>query len=47
MNLVPDCVHWDRQQLLVPLVRMRDLEQVTLVTRTPIAYNSQSVVTEI
>ena len=31
MNLVQDCVHWGRQQL-VPLVRMRDLEQVTLVT---------------
>ena len=46
MNLVPDCIHWGRQQL-VPLVRMRDLEQVTLVTWTPIAYSSQSVVTEI
>ena len=29
MNLVPDCVHWGGQQL-VPLVRLRDLDQVTL-----------------
>ena len=31
MYLVPDCVHWGGQQL-VPLVRLRDVEQVTLVT---------------
>ena len=46
MNLVPDCVHCGGQQL-VPLVRLRDMEQVTLVTWTPIAYSSQSVVREI
>ena len=31
MILVPDCVHWGGQQL-IPLVRLRDMEQVTLVT---------------
>ena len=31
MNQVSNCVRWGRQQL-VPLVRLRDMEQVTLVT---------------